>query len=375
MDRAALPVESMDALELRVLQGPQSGARAPLTAGMPCLLAAGPDGGDGADIVLREPGVAPTRVRVSADAPHAILEVLQGEVQLGGETLQAGSQTLWPMHAPLHIGALVVAFGRACVDHWPSPSGQTDGTPAADPATSAPDNPPLRRRAEVWLAAMGAGVLVVCAAALWIAHAAAAAPAGAAAPDAAALSTALRGTEFATLQAVRGADGALTLRGRLASDSARQKLDAWLLALGVPARVDVVVDESVAREVAEVFRVNGVAVKATVAAPGRIDAEAAERDAERLARAEEVVRRDVRGLEQLAVRNTAKPLPLPMPPISDDPGKRIASLITSEPAYLVTADGSRYFVGALLPSGHRVARINPGSVTLELHGQQTTLNF
>ena len=375
MDRAALPVESMDALELRVLQGPQSGARAPLTAGMPCLLAAGPDGGDGADIVLREPGVAPTRVRVSADAPHAILEVLQGEVQLGGETLQAGSQTLWPMHAPLHIGALVVAFGRACVDHWPSPSGQTDGTPAADPATSPPDNPPLRRRAEVWLAAMGAGVLVVCAAALWIAHAAAAAPAGAAAPDAAALSTALRGTEFATLQAVRGADGALTLRGRLASDSARQKLDAWLLALGVPARVDVVVDESVAREVAEVFRVNGVAVKATVAAPGRIDAEAAERDAERLARAEEVVRRDVRGLEQLAVRNTAKPLPLPMPPISDDPGKRIASLITSEPAYLVTADGSRYFVGALLPSGHRVARINPGSVTLELHGQQTTLNF
>ena len=375
MDRAALPVESMDALELRVLQGPQSGARAPLTAGMPCLLAAGPDGGDGADIVLREPGVAPTRVRVSADAPHAILEVLQGEVQLGGETLQAGSQTLWPMHAPLHIGALVVAFGRACVDHWPSPSGQTDGTPAADPATSPPDNPPLRRRAEVWLAAMGAGVLVVCAAALWIAHAAAAAPAVAAAPDAAALSTALRGTEFATLQAVRGADGALTLRGRLASDSARQKLDAWLLALGVPARVDVVVDESVAREVAEVFRVNGVAVKATVAAPGRIGAEAAERDAERLARAEEVVRRDVRGLEQLAVRNTAKPLPLPMPPISDDPGKRIASLITSEPAYLVTADGSRYFVGALLPSGHRVARINPGSVTLELHGQQTTLNF
>jgi len=375
MDRAALPVESMDALELRVLQGPQSGARAPLTAGMPCLLAAGPDGGDGADIVLREPGVAPTRVRVSADAPHAILEVLQGEVQLGGETLQAGSQTLWPMHAPLHIGALVVAFGRACVDHWPSPSGQTDGTPAADPATSAPDNPPLRRRAEVWLAAMGAGVLVVCAAALWIAHAAAAAPAVAAAPDAAALSTALRGTEFATLQAVRGADGALTLRGRLASDAARQKLDAWLLALGVPARVDVVVDEAVAREVAEVFRVNGVAVKATVAAPGRIDAEAAERDAERLARAEEVVRRDVRGLEQLAVRNTAKPLPLPMPPISDDPGKRIASLITSEPAYLVTADGSRYFVGALLPSGHRVARINPGSVTLELHGQQTTLNF
>ncbi|HEU5296756.1 MAG TPA: hypothetical protein VFU71_18385, partial [Burkholderiaceae bacterium] len=167
----------------------------------------------------------------------------------------------------------------------------------------------------------------------------------------------------------------MALRGRLPSEAARQKLDARLLELGVQPRIDVVVDETVAREVAEVFRVNGIAVKATVTAPGRIDAEAAERDPERLARAEEVVRRDVRGLEQLAVRNTAKPLPPPMPPISDDPGKRIASLITAEPAYIVTADGSRYFVGALLPSGHRVTRINPGSVTLELHGQQTTLNF
>jgi len=83
----------------------------------------------------------------------------------------------------------------------------------------------------------------------------------------------------------------------------------------------------------------------------------------------------VRGLDQLVVRNTARPLPPPMPAMSDDPGKRISSLVTSEPAYLVTADGSRYFIGALLPSGHRVTRIGAGSVTLEIHGQQTSLNF
>ena len=378
MDRAALPVESMDALELRVLQGPQHGARAPLIAGVPCVLAAGPDSADsgaGADIVLREPALVPTRVRVSADAPHAILEVLQGEVQLGDDTLGAGAQALWPMHAPLRLGTLVVAFGRAVLDDWPAPA----DTPAA--AAGAPgDTPnpaaatPLRRRAEVWLASMGAGVLVICGAALWVAHAAAA-PAVAASPDITALSTALRGSEFAALQLVRGADGQMALRGRLPTDAARQKLDGWLIDLGVQARVDVVVDETVAREVAEVFRVNGVAVKASVAAPGQVDAVAAERDTDRLARAEEVVRRDVRGLEQLSVRNTAKPLPPPAPPVFDDPGKRIASLITAEPAYIVTADGSRYFVGALLPSGHRVTHINPGSVTLELHGQQTTLNF
>jgi type III secretion protein D len=221
---------------------------------------------------------------------------------------------------------------------------------------------------------MGAGVLLACGAALWVAHAAAA-PVPVAAPDTAALTAALRSTEFAGLQFGRGPDGQLILRGRLANDAARQKLDGWLLDHGLRARVDVVVDETMTREVIEVFRINGVAVKATTAGPGKVDVEAAERDPDRLARAQEVVRRDVRGLDQLAVRNTAKPLPPPMPPVVDDPAKRIASLVTADPAYIVTADGSRYFIGALLPTGHRVTRINPGSVTLELRGEQTTLNF
>ena len=41
MDRAAPSIESLHALELRVLEGPQGGARAPLSAGVPCVLAAG----------------------------------------------------------------------------------------------------------------------------------------------------------------------------------------------------------------------------------------------------------------------------------------------------------------------------------------------
>jgi type III secretion protein D len=169
------------------------------------------------------------------------------------------------------------------------------------------------------------------------------------------------------------------LRGRLAQQIQRAKLDAWLAtqpaAASAPVAVEVTVDEALAREVTEVFRVNGVAVQAEVTGPGRIAAQASERDADRLARAEEVVRRDVRGLEQLAVRNTAKPLPPPPPPVIDDPNKRIASLVPGDPAYLVTADGARYFVGAMLPTGHRITRIEHASVTLERDGQFATLRF
>jgi type III secretion protein D len=377
MDRAAPPLESLHALELRVLEGPQRGARATLPSDAACVLAVEPDGrGDGADIVLRDPAAKPVRVRVTADLPNAMLEVLQGQVQLGERTLADGEKALWAAQAPLRVGSMSVAFGLACVDDW---SRGAESHPAAAPAAGAAAlagaaATPLRRRAEVWLASMGASVLLVCAGALWIAHAAAR-PQPEPVVDTAALASALRATEFGALTAARGADGGLLLRGRLATQAQRQRLEAWLAARRQSASIDVVIDEAVVHDVTEVFRVNGVAVKAQAAGPGRIVAEAAEHDRDRLARAEEVVRRDVRGVESLNVRNTVAPRPTPAPPVPDDPGKRIASLVPGETAYLVTADGARYFIGAMLPSGHRITQIARASVTLERDGQQSTLNF
>jgi type III secretion protein D len=379
MDRAAPPIESLHALELRVSEGPQSGARAPLGAGIPCVLAAGHDGADGADIVLREDKLPPARVRICAELTQATLEVLAGEVLLGSEVLKAGAQTHWSQHVPLQIGSSVVAFGRACIDDWtvgrPTPGLMDEPVVAASNA-EAPAAKPLRRRAEFWLACMGAGVLVACGGALAMARGVTASPAPQI-DQAVALSQALRASEFSTLEVARTADGRLALRGRLTALSQRAKLDAWLAArpASAPLAVEVTVDEALAREVTEVFRVNGIAVQADVAGPGRVAAQAAERDADKLARVEEVVRRDVRGLRQLTVRNTAKPLPPPPPPVIDDPGKRIASLVPGETAYLVTADGSRYFVGAMLPTGHRITRIEQSSVTLERDGQLATLRF
>jgi len=376
MDRAAPSIESLHALELRVLEGPQGGARARLSAGLACVLAAEADGhGAGADIVLREERVAPARVRVQADLTQATLEVLAGEVRLGEQTLAVGQQATWMPHAPLKIGSSVVAFGRACDDDW-KPGAPAAGIAAEPPHDEepAPTPTPLRRRAEVWLASLGAGVLLSCVGALWMAHVAAA-PAPAATDPAAALVTALRGSAFTALEASRSADGRITLRGRVSTQAQRALLDAWLTERRLAPTVEVWVDEAVAQDVTEVFRVNGVAVRTQLTGPGRIAAEAAEPDAAKLNRATEVVRRDVRGLLALEVRNTAKPPPPPATPLSDDPGKRIASLVPGEPAYLVTADGSRYFLGALLPSGHRVMQIAKSSLTLELNGQQLILNF
>lgn len=376
MDQGVPMQDPLRALELRVLEGPQAGARAPLTFGASCVLAAEPEGkGEAADIVLREAQLPPARVRVTAELPNAILEVLHGEVRLGEQVLAVNQQAPWPMYAHLQVGRSLVAFGRASLEDWSAArSPATDSAPAAGQDSAAGNVKPLRRRAEVWLATMGATVLVLCGAALWTARLSAAphtvVPAATPSPV-----EMLQSSEFAALQATVRADGRIELRGRLATLEQRMRLDQWLAEQELPAVVDVRIDEALKHDVVEVFRVNGVVVQARLQGPGLVAVEAAEPDAARVARAEEVVRRDVRGLEQLTVINTAKPAPPPAPAVPDDPGKRIASLIPGEPGYLVTADGARYFVGAMLPTGHRITQIAKSSVTLERNGEQSTLNF
>ena len=53
----------------------------------------------------------------------------------------------------------------------------------------------------------------------------------------------------------------------------------------------------------------------------------------------------------------------------------IASVVPGNPAYLVTADGARYFVGAMLPTGHRITAISGQRVWLERNGEKTALNL
>src|SRR5882762_575148 len=201
MENAVATRDPLQALELRVFEGPQSGARAALAAGVGCVLVAHPDGhAEGADVVLRGEGSAPARVRVTVDVRDALIEVLEGEVHLGGQVLTAGGQAPWAMHAPLKLGRSMVAFGRAALPKWPgagSAGGLADHPNESALAPTMPKRTPLGRRAEVWLASLGGAVLVICGAALWTAHLSAATYVEpvAAAP----LSAQLKTSEFSTL--------------------------------------------------------------------------------------------------------------------------------------------------------------------------------
>ncbi len=131
MDYEPSFTDSQSTLELRVLSGPQAGARAALDPGNVCMLAAGLDD-DGADIMLREDRETPVRVRMVAGRDMAMIEVLDGPVMMGEQSVAAGESTAWAMHTPLKVGDSVVAFGRAGDETWPEGGGAAASVAPSD---------------------------------------------------------------------------------------------------------------------------------------------------------------------------------------------------------------------------------------------------
>jgi hypothetical protein len=337
-----LPVPATDACELRVLSGPQRGARAPLPAGgwtlhaRPDALTALPNGDERADVLLLAGCAARVAVQRQPSGAALVLRLLDGDATLGSRTLAHHGETSWPAGMALQVGDTVVAYGPVG-EAWPATlrdaASERHADAAVDESLASPASPatpapaPARvpgRPWPVWLAGLGA-VLVA-------------------------------------------ASASLAFLGQIIPANANAPSDRAALQAARPSSPE--------HSVAEVFRLHGIKVSVEPSAAGGLDVFAQEADSRKLARAEAAVRRDVPGAPTLRVVNRPPTRAAPRPALQNDPGKRITAVVTdAELPYIVTADGSRYFHGALLPSGHRVVGIADRQVTVELDGQATELTL
>jgi type III secretion protein D len=182
---------------------------------------------------------------------------------------------------------------------------------------------------------------------------------------AARLEAAFHDVGFEALRVQATTDQGLRVTGYLETAAHRATAAAMLSRESLPARLDVWIDGALSAAVQEIFGAHHVAAQAVAAGPGRVVVHTQEADAPRLQHILVRARQDVPGLKAIELRNTPPAAPVPAAPEALDPGKRIASIVPGEAAYVVTADGTRYFEGALLPTGERVAAIRPGDVHLE----------
>jgi type III secretion protein D len=362
--------------ELHVLEGQQRGARAQVPGDRALSIGAELD----SDIVLRGADVADRRACFTVHAEHWVVDVLQGELQADGKTIAAGQTATLPLGAALSIGASQVAVQRVAPAAPAPDEADDDAPPSGAPIgnQAVPISPPARNlNLQRWsrrLATAGGGVAAVCVGMLAFAYSIQPVPQNAA-QRALQLQSQLHGAGLAGLS-VRADEPSQTLlvQGQVASAAERAKGEALLQQSVLPVQWKAWVSDQAAEQVRDVFRTHGITAKVQTVAPGALRVATSVADPSALDAVRAAAQRDVPGLEKLEIANTLPPPDTRGTPIND-PGKRVASIVPGDPPYVVTADGTRYFKGAMLPTGHRISAIDKQQVLLEINGVSTPLPF
>lgn len=362
-------------LELRVLSGEQRGATSSVRLGD--TLRIGHDWSN--DVVLPGAGDGVARLVLNADGALA-LSADGSDCEVSGAPLPMGEQTELALYQPFTVGSTRMAVGRIGAPQWEGLFDEhpaaADDAPQAMPATEAlaPQADAARPRRS-WVSRLlvsGSALVGISAGALTLAWAMG--PATLSPPEQARhLQQTLAHLGFAALD-VESRDGQLLVTGHLDTQSQRTRLEQALAGQS-PARVAVWVNEQITAGVGDVFRLNGVPAEVRSGGPGVVHVNTREADAKRLEQVQAVARRDVPGVQQLVIANEPPPAAPKPEAVVTDPGKRVAAIVPGEPAYVVTADGTRYFEGAMLPTGHRILAILSDRVQLERDGQASALTF
>ncbi|MFK7994290.1 MAG: FHA domain-containing protein [Granulosicoccus sp.] len=376
---------------LEVVSGVQQGASARIQQSTPITV--GNNAGD--DIVLRDEAIQHKHLKVTLDVQTISIECLHEGVLVDGIALPKGENIQAAGSVLVQIGAvaMIISAPAASADAGSREPFNTSAPFAADAEEAVADTLSFKKNVDevsdaaspgkdqsvdttrgfasgsrpgvFTLAMLLLGAVIVWQSGLFQAP-----------QEEPVFLADLMGTSpFEGLDVVQNGNVA-TVSGFVNTFSESAELDAWLDQTGLLIDNNVLVGAALSEQVADVFRVNGITAEVEVEKGGIVTVTTMEGDIDHLASVEERVMSDVPRVTELQIRNT--------PPVIEsadendygsDPGKRVAMVVSDALAYVVTEDQSRYFIGSILPSGHRITDIKEGKVTLEKQGVVTTLEF
>ena len=372
-----------DGLLLKIISGRLSGSSTSLEPGAALYVGRGLRN----DIVLRDPSVRDARLKIAMDGPFADVDILQGEVELLGQRIASPATLALPPFTPMWLGDAALAYGDAAdSDQWARcealaakrtahlvGEGQSDPWAgvrgwAAALRRKARSGGLLGRRGMVIL-----GAVLVMLGVVEIGGFGFAASWAAEASKTRRLDALLAQPAYAGLAQETALDGRLLISGFLPTDAERAQLEDTIQALQIDGVLDVATGEGLAGAVEEVFRLNGVTVLAEAEGARHVRVTGAVASPERLRELRTLVENDVPGLEGLTINYSLPEEPADAP--ADDPAKRVATVVGGPNGYVVTEDGSRYFIGATLPTGHRIVSLGNGEILVERDGARTAYQF
>ncbi len=389
-------------LVLRVLDGRQAGAEYRLGTDMSVSIGYA----FGHDIVLRAPSTRGISLQIETTGVVPLLRVLQGSVTMLARPVVAGEFAQLPLYVPVSMGDINFAIGDPESERWqeagtlsvvPAAAGEVEGTkPEQAAAVAIPglasaadlqrklngglqffqmrfrpigDAVAMDKRWPIYAIILATLLLAL----LLYAPTNRFVRSSFSGPVAA--EKMLKNKGFADVTVSENPDGSLIVKGLVRNDSQLVKIRELVASRLPGAVVDVNTMDGVAAGISDMLAAQGIDAEAR---PGRgrtlvIDSEYLPGD-----RQEEIaaqIRKDVPALQRIFFKinpDRGEPV-LQYFFASEKYG--IASFVDGDPAYIATADGTKWFKGAAVPTGHMIIEIGNGRVRFEREGKIEELHF
>jgi type III secretion protein D len=386
---APTDIQQLSQPVLRVIAGRQLGAEYRLSAGIQASIGHHLHH----DIVLRNSESKESSFELHVSDGIAMLTVVTGEVFVLGRSVVAGETTPLPFFMPVQIGSVVFAIGTPESERWDEAAQISAASADAGANEVTTDNSavatavPIDQKIDgairhfytsfrpfaeaiaierrwplyaVIAASLFLGLILFAPVTGWVKDQ----TIGAKATD-----EMLARNGFPDLAVSEAANDNLIVSGVLANDQQMQKLRRLLDDAHPNAVIDVSTMDALAAGVTDMLVAQNIDAQAKVGRGRTIIISSEYLPGDRQADLAAQIRGDMPAIKNISFQ---------IDPARGEPDLQyffasekygLASFIDGEPSYITTADGTKWFKGAVVPTGHTILSIGNGAISFEREGQ------
>ncbi len=375
---APFPSLMVGSLILRVIAGRSKGAEYRLPGGKYVRIGHAFDH----DIVLRDPSTKGLSLELHLGADLATIRVIAGEVGLLGQPVAAGGDASLPAFVPLTLGSFTVAIGHAESERWgeverlstmiaPHTADTVADTPQAALAERLATRLfPVRdiiaadRNWPVYgLLAGGLLLLAIAGGPVtqWV---------GSRLTGVDNHKVVLAESEFGGLTISEGAVGqGLVITGVVKDDVELARLRTVVASRIGRASIDVDTMQAMAAAATDMLRAQGVDADAKPMRGNSLLVTTEFLPADRQDELAKLIRRDLPGVSRVAFATQNSRGDRDLQYFFSGSAYGLATFVDGAPGYIVTADGTHWFAGSMVPTGHKIVAIGNGRASFERDGR------
>jgi type III secretion protein D len=364
-------MQTKSTIEMFVLTGEQAGARRHLDDNTTFTISGKMD----TDVVFRDSTINEERLNLITKNNEVYIQVLNGDIEVQGERIGTGDLIKVPEYAKIKIGGTTFAYGKKLNATWREIVDYVSNLELTS-KTSRRLSQRLKINQKIILL-FALSIITALFVSLYLKNNVNEVD-GINMASIENIQSILIENGFESLAVSSSDAGQFVISGFLMTNREKSTIEMIIDKHKIPALLDLTTGDYLATEVRELLRVNGIYAEVKAIKYGTVIVTTELDNQKKLEELKQIAINEIPSLSELKTKyigsdNSAQTIGPDM--VYNKKDKRITMVVDGIPAYLMTSDKSKYYVGAILPTGHKIISIIKKQVVLEKEGQLTTLDF